>query len=338
MAYLAVVDCVATMDLIVWFRLAYLGAAFLVLLISLTPALSSRFLAYGPRAATPASSNKKPAGGQGRPKPSLFPKLLDSLATINVSHSWFASFYAVSVTLSLFWPGELAIGGPVFGFIAHAAGQRENSMTIRQVALVWALLLIQGSRRLYECLTFDSSSNSQMWVGHWILGLGFYFGTSMAIWIEGSPKLQAHTFTISDIAITSPNVRTFIGILLFILASGFQHDCHAYLASLKSKTSSKPKSKAPENEKSTSSQYKVPEHPAFTSLIAPHYTAECIIYAALALIATPTGAWLNWTIASALLFVAVNLGVTAAGTKIWYERTFGPEAVAKKWTLIPFVW
>jgi 3-oxo-5-alpha-steroid 4-dehydrogenase 3 len=37
----------------------------------------------------------------------------------------------------------------------------------------------------------------------------------------------------------------------------------------------------------------------------------------------------------ALLFVMVNLGITAEGTKQWYERRFGREATRGKWRMIP---
>ena len=67
-------------------------------------------------------------------------------------------------------------------------------MTIRQVMLAWAMLTVQGSRRLYECLAFSQPSKSQMWVGHWVLGIGFYIGTSVAIWIEGIRKFESLDF------------------------------------------------------------------------------------------------------------------------------------------------
>jgi hypothetical protein len=95
--------------------------------------------------------------------------------------------------------------------------------------------------------------------------------------------------------------------LIFILASGVQHDCHAYLASLK--------------------KYSVPEHPVFNRLVCPHYFVECLIYLAISIVAAPAGAMLNWTIVCALIFVAVNLGVTADGTREWYVQKFGPDSV-----------
>lgn len=115
-----------------------------------------------------------------------------------------------------------------------------------------------------------------------------------------------------------PSIRSFVGILIFLLASGIQHDCHAYLASLK--------------------KYTVPDHPVFHRLVNPHYLAECFIYLALSVVAAPPGYVINRTIFCALILVSVNLGVTADGTKRWYEQKFGADSVKDRWRMIPFVY
>jgi len=96
-----------------------------------------------------------------------------------------------------------------------------------------------------------------------------------------------------------------------------QHDCHAYLASLK--------------------KYTLPNHPAFLTVICPHYFAECIIYLALSMLASPPEYFVNRTMFCGLVFVAVNLGVTADGTKAWYEQKFGKENVQSRARMIPFI-
>lgn len=121
-----------------------------------------------------------------------------------------------------------------------------------------------------------------------------------------------------NISFSAPSKRTMLCIPLFILASGIQHDCHVYLASL-------PK-------------YSLPTHPIFQVIVCPHYFAECLIYTSMAFLGAPRGAWLNKTMASALLFVSVNLGVTASTSKEWYARKFGKERVARRWKMIPFVY
>jgi len=207
-------------------------------------------------------------------------------------------------------------------------------MTLYQVMVVWAAMFTQGCRRLYESLIFAKPSSAQMWVGHWALGIWFYLTMGVAVWIEGirtssvvsfyqnsslmnSAALQQEAFTMKHFYFNPPSLQTFIGTLLFLLASGVQHDCHAYLASLK--------------------KYTLPEHPAFMQVLCPHYLAECLIYLAISIMAAPPGQVLNRTVLCGTLFVAINLGVTADGTKQWYEQNFGKEKVASRWGMIPFL-
>ncbi|KAK4508270.1 hypothetical protein PRZ48_002008 [Zasmidium cellare] len=316
------------MDAIVLLRGAYLSAAGLVLFVFAVPALRSRFLDYGPRSSR--TEKKEDAGEEKKGvSASAVGTLLDKLAELKVPHSWFTSFYAVSVTLSLFWAAELLVRGPSFQAVARYAPDTAHSMSFSQVLVVWTLMLAQGSRRLYECMAISKPSESRMWFGHWALGILFYTLTSVAVWIEGISSIRAHTPSTRDFLIQGPSARTFIGVLIFLLASGFQHDCHAYLASLKN-------SKKTDGGAATS-DYKLPEHPAFNISLTPHYFAECLIYLSLAIAATPKGGVLNWTFVSALVFVMTNLGVTAYGTGQWYERRFGSDAVKGKARMIPFI-
>ena len=109
-----------------------------------------------------------------------------------------------------------------------------------------------------------------------------------------------------------------LAIPLFFFASGMQHDCHAYLASL-------PK-------------YTLPVHSAFTQVICPHYTAECVIYVALAILGAPPGKIVNGTVLTILVWVVANLGATANMTRDWTAKKFGPESVSGKWRMIPYMW
>ena len=126
------------------------------------------------------------------------------------------------------------------------------------------------------------------------------------------------TSTWMGITFSAPSIRTLLCIPVFILSSGIQHDCHVYLASL-------PK-------------YALPSAPIFNSIVCPHYTAECLIYASLAIAAAPKGAWVNKTLFCVLIFVTVNLGMTASATKKWYAQHFGGEKVKGRWNLIPGVY
>ena len=142
-------------------------------------------------------------------------------------------------------------------------------------------------------------------------------------------KAQAHDLSYIDTILSTESPlrelsfpalseRSMLCIPLFILASGIQYDCHAYLASL-------PK-------------YTLPNHPLFQVIVCPHYFAECLIYTSMTILGAPKGAWINKTMASALAFVIANLGVTASTSKEWYANKFGKEKVAQRWKMIPFVY
>ncbi|KAI7365772.1 hypothetical protein KC354_g4662 [Hortaea werneckii] len=242
---------------------------------------------------TTSAEREKAAAARANQNPSPVTSLLDRLAEWKVPHSWFTSFYAVSIFWSLFWAVQFA------------------------------------------------------------------------------SLLASHTFSLDDFAVPPPSFRTFLSLLLFILASGFQHDCHAYLCSLKSPSSTTTTTTAAANKDNDSSSsssgkpkdsYKLPTHPAFTHLIVPHYTAECLLYLSLAFLAAPSphpqspttagaraqaaagrGSVFNYTLLAACIFVVVNLGVTAQGTREWYLVRFGGsregrELVERRWRLVPGVW
>lgn len=120
--------------------------------------------------------------------PKTLSVLLDQIASICVPHSWFTSFYVMSVLSSLYWASEVLLKGPAFKAVVQNVPQGDNSMTFQQVLVTWLLMFAQGSRRLYECLAITSPSKSKMWFGHWALGVLFYLGTGLAVWVEGACK------------------------------------------------------------------------------------------------------------------------------------------------------
>ena len=215
----------------------------------------------------------------------------------------------------------------------------EKSMSFKQVILCWTLMAFQGARRLYESITLTKPSESKMWFVHWILGLVYYIMMSMAIWVEGTGMNEicffcrlnvVINFVIFAAAIRSPGVsfadarlpvpspRTIMFLPVFLIASGIQYDCHCYLASLK--------------------EYTLPSHAAFLHVVCPHYLAECAIYLCLVFLAAPKGELVNKTLLAGLVFVVVNLGVSAGITKQWYIRKLGEENVQHRWKMIPFLY
>jgi 3-oxo-5-alpha-steroid 4-dehydrogenase 3 len=113
-------------------------------------------------------------------------------------------------------------------------------------------------------------------------------------------------------------MKTGLGLVIFFFAWFTQYNCHRYLASLK--------------------KYSLPEGGLFNYLICPHYTCECLLYLSLAIIAAPEGKLYNRTLTCAMVFILVNLGVTANGTKAWYSKRFGQIKVRGRWKMIPLVY
>ncbi|KAL2354630.1 putative 3-oxo-5-alpha-steroid 4-dehydrogenase [Cryomyces antarcticus] len=306
----------------------FISLSLAVLTVNIVPAFRNRFLEYGSRASIPDSKeaySKHEDCGKSLRDPSsrlpnnVFLQVLDTVAALRVPHSWFMSFYVVSVSASLFWASQIVVHGPFFTFFSLATRKTPPaSTTVHQVVLTWSLMLLQGCRRLYECLTLSKPSTSKMWIGHWILGILFYLAMNVAVWVEGASAFQTEHLSFRHLTITAPSLRTSVCLPLFLVASGIQHDVHAYLASLKT--------------------YSLPNHPTFHTVVCPHYLAECIIYLSFVLIAAPNGHFVNWTIATGLAFVTVNLGITASGTKLWYAEKFGEQSVRGRWKMVPWIY
>ncbi|KAF2850058.1 hypothetical protein T440DRAFT_113287 [Plenodomus tracheiphilus IPT5] len=270
-------------------RAFYLAASLLILVIQAVPALRTRFLAYGSRATTTHDK------GRGKepptpPHPSLVLQVLDAAAAIQVPHNYFTHFYALSVVCSLFWGWKLRL---------WAAGNQQQT--------VWALMLLQGVRRMLESYAYTSSSKSTMWFAHWLLGLAFYLSVNVAIWIEGPGGHHQGDWLLVPAVLT---------------AHALQHSYHAYLYRVRS----------------AGKGYQLPSHPIFPNLLCPHYTCEVAIYALLSVMAAPAHNMVNWTLLCGTVFVATNLGVTAVGTKQWYMDKFGADKAGPRKRMVPLVW
>ncbi|KAF2628220.1 hypothetical protein BU25DRAFT_340331 [Macroventuria anomochaeta] len=179
----------------------------------------------------------------------------------------------------------------------------------KQLQVVWGLMLLQGVRRMLESNAYTSTSESRMWFAHWLLGLVFYLTINVAIWIEGpAGSLASSTSTALVPAILTAHV--------------LQHSYHAYLYRLRTENKG----------------YQLPTHPVFSNLLCPHYTCETAIYLLLSFLAAPAGKVVNWTLFCGTIFVAVNLGVTAIGTKEWYMGKFGRGKVGPRKRMVPGIW
>lgn len=306
----------------------YLGAAAAILFAYKLPPLKDRFLAYGARSALDQKENDAAPRDlkYNRKAPSLMftyglgplNTLFDFLATLQVPHSWFVSFYCISVASSILWAHQLLTRGPLYRIIAHWTQHQAASMSLDQIIACWSLMAFQGIRRLWECLVLTKPSQSKMWVFHWLVGVLFYVATGVSVWIEGVPALDSTHWTFSDIQLAAPSLRVLVFLPAFLFAAILQYKTHAHLASLK--------------------KYTLPSHPAFNKIVCPHYTAECVLYLALTFLAAPEGHLVNGTMLCATIFVVVNLGATADISKSWAMGKFGKVKIEGQWRMLPGLW
>ncbi|KAI6596668.1 hypothetical protein MCOR04_002918 [Pyricularia oryzae] len=296
-----------------WVQTFFILAAAAVLALTVLPARTRRLLLdYGAR------------GGSRQSAAAAGSDWLENItATVTswgqIPHSWFAAFYAISLASSAFWAYQFAFQGEILRVIVStqdASRSEAMGQSLVAVKVAWALMALQGARRLFEQLFVLRSSTSKMWIIHWALGLSFYISMSVAVWIEGSGSILDQWSKPNDAH--SPGLKVFTGSVMFIIVSVTQFKCHSHLASLK--------------------KYSLPTRGLFQYTVCAHYTCECLIYISLAIVAAPEGQMFNKTILSAIVFVAVNLGLTAHGTRKWYEAKFGAEKIAARWTMIPLVY
>jgi len=276
---------------------------------TLIPPFRERIMNYGSRGTNSKTSEPETKTAN----------LLDYIASLEVPHTWFTHYYAVSTGSSVFWAHQILTRGQAFKLLAaYSRPTTSASMTANQVLLAWSMMSVQGTRRLYESITLTKPSKSKMWIGLWAIGIAYYLAIGITVWIEGIKTLDVDKPLASLLEISRPSLKTAIAVPLFLLASRVQHECHKHLASLK--------------------KYTLPEDRFFQSVVCPHYTSECLIYLAIAIAAAPKDQFMNRTVLAGLGFVVSNLGVTADSTRKWYVEKFGEEKLKGRWRMVPYVY
>lgn len=145
------------------------------------PLLRQTLLLYGPRS-VPLPSTKTPP----KDDDNIFSSISSFADKLQVPHTWFTHYYIVSVVSSCFWAYQITTNGVGFRYLAsYYTGNPGTSMTVNQVLIAWIFMAIQGSRRLYECITLFKPSTSKMSIVAWALGIAFYVAAGVSIWVEG---------------------------------------------------------------------------------------------------------------------------------------------------------
>ncbi|KAF9274657.1 Steroid 5 alpha-reductase 3 [Mortierella alpina] len=195
-----------------------------------------------------------------------------------------------------------------------------------QIQVVLFCYLVQVLRRWYESWFVERPSpRATMHIGHYLVGITFYAAMAPCIWIDAYDSwIRTGEQGNSEPPSRYWNVRCAFGLILFIWGSWHQYKCHVILANLRPRPSQATGARADEKREAAKQEYKVPFGDWFEYMVAPHYTAEMVIYLGFYLMASPK-LFVPSTLLLALIWVVVNLGIVARETDQWYRTRFGDD-------------
>ncbi|KAK9492143.1 hypothetical protein V1508DRAFT_419793 [Lipomyces doorenjongii] len=267
-----------------------------------------------------------------RPKYSLIESACDAILKplgFTVPKRWFTHFYVLGLSLSaassamlyLCHSGKVTFPVRCLIHIDEALTKKLTWLLAKDAFILKAsdinvsytramaaitIVTLQCFRRLYECMFVEKmSQTARMRGGHYIVGHLFYVAATAATW---SDALES-TLAGDDEGDSVPK----IAIIMYLVAALAQYTTHDQLSRLK--------------------KYSLtPPTMLFKHLVCPHYTAEVVIYLAVAWICGFTQANV-----AVLVWTAVSLGTSAEQSRKFYVEKFGAKAVEGKWNLVPFV-
>lgn len=179
------------------------------------------------------------------------------------------------------------------------------------VALVFTLILmiIQCSRRLYECLFISVFSNeSRINVLHYVFGHSFYIFAALSTLCPILFSQTANKFSMNDLIDNLLNKQRAILFTLFIYASHHQHKCHLILANLrKDKTG-----------RVITQQHFVPTAGLFEYVSCPHFLLETILYFIIIVMQNFNITYWNMI----FLLVLSTQTINALTEHKWYKRKY----------------
>ncbi|CAO3565940.1 unnamed protein product [Mortierella alpina] len=302
------------------------------------PALRDSILTYG-KLDVPSQSSSTATTAR--------PGFVASLRSLRVPKSWFAHFYVFAPLWTIYLWLDLAIYTspaslpriltstyPYVSFLTllntlgiMATPPSASPWTpAPQVQLAMLCYFIQVHRRWYESWFVERPSpRATMHIGHYLIGITFYAAMAPCMWIDAYDSwIQAGEQKQGEASSTAWNVRCVLGLVLFLWGSWHQYRCHVILANLRPRPSQQTHARAAEKWEAAKQEYKVPFGDWFEYMVAPHYTAEMVIYLGFYLMASPT-LFVPSTLLLAWIWVVVNLGIVARETDQWYRSRFGDK-------------
>lgn len=187
-----------------------------------------------------------------------------------------------------------------------------------QVNLCLVAILLHCSIRLWESLFLFEQGAAQMHIVGYLLGVSFYLAAPWTVVVRSSYwNARASVEGEVDAGFAAKGLFAAAG---FLWASAHQHRCHRLLAGLRKK------------EEDPGRRYKIPRGDLFEVVSCPHYFTEIVIFFVLVV-------WIGLDINTVLLlmFVALNLSITARKTHQWYLDRFPQQYPKDRRAIIPYV-
>ena len=169
--------------------------------------------------------------------------------------------------------------------------------------LLALMLWVHSMRRLVECYCIHRFSSSRMTIIVYLGGIGYYLVCNCSVLVA----------SLSNSVVRLSSSCT--GLCFFCFGSLLQFYVHQQLASLRKPTDD--------------ARYHIPQSWVFTIVTSPHYVAEILVYAGVAVI----GKYHRLLLLN-LLWVIINLACTAKKNHEWYVE----HSHVAYGALVPGVW
>eukprot|EP00088_Acartia_fossae_P071942 TRINITY_DN9991_c0_g1_i13.p1 TRINITY_DN9991_c0_g1~~TRINITY_DN9991_c0_g1_i13.p1 ORF type:complete len:308 (-),score=18.07 TRINITY_DN9991_c0_g1_i13:263-1186(-) len=231
---------------------------------------------------------------------------------IKVPKSWFLHFYIFSsiysslllITAYRTCINGAKVPGVVFdGLDLVCTESRTEGSSKENILLALVLLMLQCSRRFYECAFVNAKSNSSMNILHYIVGYAHYFCTGTGILCQApefiSSSEPVENFELGKVVTVKNCVASFV----FFWSMWHQLRAHKIFAELKVKNPNK---------------HGIPHGDLFELVSCPHYFCEVLIYTSLSVILGLS----HSHILAVWLWVVVNQTVAAFMSHSWYNKHF----------------
>lgn len=244
--------------------------------------------------------------------------------TIEVPKSWFKHFYVYSSILTVFTLSfmilRLDIPELFHQFMDLVAGtDRQTTVSYTHSLFAMSLLTVQCCRRFYDTHYVSIfGKNCKMNIAHYIIGICHYTGATAAILAEAPLR----SISRERVNVNLISTAQWTAAILFLWACYQQHAATVILANLRKN----------KDGKVVSQEHKIPYGGLFQYLSSPHFTAEILMYFALAIIL-----WGNTTWLYVFMWVFCNQTETSLLSHWWYLEKF-PEYPKNRKALIPFIY